>query len=108
VDAIGELNVANLAKVKVFVQAKRYKLGSKITANTVRQLRQAIPFGGQGAFITTADFQTSAHETALEPRIPRIGLVNGRQLVDLLVEHWEDIPAEFHTSLGLKRGLVLA
>jgi restriction system protein len=28
VDAIGELNVANLAKVKVFVQAKRYKLGS--------------------------------------------------------------------------------
>jgi hypothetical protein len=107
VDATGELNVANLAKVKVFVQAKRYKLGSRITANTVRQLRQAIPFGGQGAFITTADFQNTAHETALEQGFPRIGLVNGRQLVDLLVEHWEDIPAEFQTSLGLKRGLVL-
>jgi hypothetical protein len=38
----------------------------------------------------------------------RIRLVNGRQLVDLLVEHWEDIPTEFHTSLGPKRGLVLA
>src|SRR5204863_2603427 len=55
VDATGELNVANLAKVKVFVQAKRYKLGSKVNTNTVKQLRQAIPFGGQGAFITTAD-----------------------------------------------------
>jgi restriction system protein len=106
VDAIGELNVANLAKVKVFVQAKRYKLGSKV--NAVRQLRQAIPFGGQGAFITTADFQTAAADMALEAGFPRIGLVNGRQLVDLLVEHWSDIPPEFRERLGLKPGLVRA
>src|SRR5690606_18669771 len=92
VDATGELNVANLAKVKVFVQAKRYKLGAKVSANTVRQLRQAIPFGGQGAFITTADFQNAAADVALEPGFPRIGLINGRQLVDLLIEHWGDIP----------------
>lgn len=108
VDAIGELNANNLAKVKVFVQAKRYKLGSKISANTVRQLRQAIPFGGQGAFITTADFQSSASDVALEPGFPRIGLINGRQLVDLLVEHWDDIPSEFRERLGLRPGLVKA
>lgn len=107
VDAIGELNVSNLAKVKVFVQAKRYKLGAKINANTVRQLRQAIPFGGQGAFITTADFQSAAADVALETGFSRIGLVNGRQLVDLLVEHWDDIPVEFQQRLGLKPGLVL-
>jgi restriction system protein len=106
VDATGELNVANLAKVKIFVQAKRHKQGTKITANTVKQLRQAIPFGGQGAFITTADFQKSANDVALEPGFPRIGLVNGRQLVDLLVEHWDDIPQEFRTRLGLRPGLV--
>jgi predicted Mrr-cat superfamily restriction endonuclease len=108
VDATGELNVANLAKVKVFVQAKRYKLGSKVNASTVRQLRQAIPFGGQGAFITTADYQGGAAEVALEPGFPRIGLINGRQLVDLLIEHWTDIPPEFRERLGLKPGLVLA
>jgi restriction system protein len=108
VDATGELNVANLAKVKVFVQAKRYKLGSKISASTVRQLRQAIPFGGQGAFITTADFQSSATDVALEAGFPRIGLINGRQLVELLIEHWSDIPSEFQERLGLKPGLVLA
>lgn len=108
VDATGELNVANLAKVKVFVQAKRHKAGSRIKASTVRQLRQAIPLGCQGAFITTADFQKRALEVALEPGFPRIGLVNGRQLVDLLVEHWDDIPEEFRDQLALKRGLVLA
>ncbi len=43
---------------------------------------------------------------ALEPGFPQIGLVNGRQLVDLLVEHWEDIPQEFTDCLGLRPGLV--
>ena len=106
VDATGELNVANLAKVKVFVQAKRYKLGSKINANIVKQLRQAIPFGGQGAFIITADFQGAAADVALAIGFPRIGLINGRQLVDLLIEHWDTIPPEFRERLGLKPGLV--
>ncbi len=106
VDATGELNTANLARVKLFVQAKRYKLGTKISGSTVKQLRQAIPFGGQGAFITTADFRKAANNLAVEPGFPRIGLVNGRQLVDLLVEHWGDIPSEFRERLGLRPGLV--
>jgi predicted Mrr-cat superfamily restriction endonuclease len=106
VDAVGELNLSNLAKVKIFVQAKRYKHDSRISANTVRALRQAIPRDGQGAFITTADFDRKASDVALDPQFPRIGLINGRQLVDLLVEHWSDIPSEFHEKLGLKHGLV--
>lgn len=106
VDATGILNVANLAKVKIFVQAKRYKRGSKINANVVKQLRTAIPSGGQGAFITTADFQGAAAEVANEIGFPRIGLINGKHLVDLLVEHWNDIPEEFQTKLGLRIGLI--
>lgn len=108
VDATGELNVANLAKVKVFVQAKRYKLGTKISANVVKSLRQSIPRNGQGAFITTADFQSAASDIASDPDFPRIGLINGNQLVDLLVEHWNEIPKEFQERLGLRPGLVLA
>ena len=34
VDATGELSVSNLASVKIFVQAKRYKLGTKDTTST--------------------------------------------------------------------------
>jgi restriction system protein len=108
VDATGELNVANLAKMKLFVQVKRYKIGTKIAAKDVKALRQSIPSGGQGAFITTADFQSAASDVALEAGFPRIGLVNGQQLVDLLVERWADIPKEFQNKLGLKSGLVRA
>jgi hypothetical protein len=108
VDATGELNIANLAKVKVYVQVKRYRLGSRIRASTVKQLRQSIPNNGQGAFITTADYDRQADAVATEHGFPRIGLINGRQLVDLLVEHWVDIPLEFQERLGLKPGLVLA
>ena len=95
VDATGELNIANLAKVKMFVQAKRYKLGSKVSAHVVKQLRASIPSTGQGAFITTADFQAAPPTWRLQHEFPRIGLVNGRQLVDLLVEHWSDIHRNF-------------
>lgn len=108
VDARGELNIANMAKVKIFVQAKRYQLGSKIAANVVKSLRAAIPRDAQGAFITTADFDKKAAGIALDPDFPRIGLINGNQLVDLLIEHWDDIPSEFRDRLGLKQGLVLA
>lgn len=106
VDATGELNIANMAKIKLFVQAKRYKLGSKINANVVKALRSNIPAGGQGAFITTADYQKAAKEIAVEQGFPRIGLINGEQLVDILAEHWNDIPIEFRDKLSLKIGLV--
>lgn len=106
VDATGELNVANMARVKIFVQAKRYKNGSIINANTVKALRANIPSGGQGAFITTADFQKKALGIAVEQGFPRIGLINGHQLVDILAEHWDDIPEDFRQKLNLKTGLV--
>ncbi len=106
VDARGELNVSNLAKIKIFVQAKRYRLGSKVSTSDVRKLRQAIPNDGQGAFITTADYRAKATDVALETGFPRIGLINGHQLVDLLIEHWGLIPQEFRERLGLKPGLV--
>ena len=106
VDATGLLSVAGLAEVKVYVQAKRYKSDVKIAAKVVKQLRTAIPSGAQGAFITTADFQQGAAEVASQVGFARIGLINGRQLVDLLAEHWDDIPLEFQVRLGLKKGLV--
>ncbi len=106
VDVIGELNLSNLATVSIYVQAKRHRVGSKVSRNDVMKLRQMIPFGGQGAVITTADYHHMAPEIALEPGFPRIGLINGQQLVDLLTEHWASIPLEFQERLGLKPGLV--
>jgi restriction system protein len=106
VDATGVLDVANMAKIKLFVQVKYRNLNKLVKASEVKALRASIPAGGQGAFITTADFQKQAKEIALEPGFPRIGLINGRQLVDILAEHWNDIPEEFQRKLNLKVGLV--
>ena len=85
---------------------QRYKLDAHIQTGVVKALRANIPSGGQGAFITTADFQKKATEIALEQGFPRIGLINGKQLVDILAEHWNDIPSEFQEKLDLKLGLV--
>lgn len=108
VDAEGTLDVGGLAKIALKVQAKRYKVSSRINEKTVREFRGSIPNGAQGAFITTCDFQGKAHDTATDPKFPRIGLVNGRQLVDLLTEHWAAIPEDVRDKLGLRSGLVLA
>ena len=43
---------------------------------------------------------------ALEQGFPRIGLINGKQLVDLLIANWNFIPCDFQERLGLKIGLV--
>ena len=108
VDVKGTLNNSGLVRVDVYVQAKRYKLGSKVGAGDVRKLRQVIPGGGQGAVITTAGFQKKAYDAATEHGFPRVGLIDGRQLVDILVEHWDNIPEEFHDKLGIRPGLVPA
>ena len=107
-DVIGELNVANLARVRLFVQAKRFDT-AKVSDKAVKDLRKVIPQGCQGAVITTSDFDSKAREAAGEPGFARIGLIDGRQLVDLLIEHWSaESLVPFHDQLGLKPGLVPA
>jgi len=109
VDATGELDLYNLAKVKIYVQAKRYQIGDRISAKQVKQLRQNIPNNAQGAFITTSDFAKDALKVAVEPGFPRIGTINGEQLVDLLAAKWEnlDLPDELKQKMSLKRGLIV-
>ena len=108
VDFQGTLSVANAAQINITGQVKRYRPGSKIGPNPVRDLRGRIPIGGQGTFVTTSDYTANAREVAEEPGFPRVGLINGEQLVDLLTEHWRDIPDEFRTALALKPILVPA
>lgn len=107
VDVTGELNVSNLATVNLSVQVKRYK-SKNLHASDIRKLQKAVPTGGQGAFVTTTDYHQDARDAASDPAFPPIGLINGHQLVDLLIEHWNDIDPEFQEFLGLKPGLVPA
>ena len=108
VDVIGTLHVSTLAEIQLFVQVKRYQPDSKINKSAVQMLRAGIPFGGQGALITTSHYSNNARLAAEEEGFPRIGLIDGRQLVDLLTLHWTLLPEEFRDRLGLKPGLVPA
>lgn len=106
IDVTGDLDIANMAKIKLIVQVKRYDIHNKINDRDVKALRQNIPNGAQGAFITTSDFQKKALDVAIEPGFPRIGTINGNQLVDILVEKWNEIPSDFREKLGLRLGLI--
>jgi len=106
VDAQGEIDIYGMARVKVHAQAKRYQLGARIGAAEVKALRASIPQGAQGVFITTGEFQRRAREIALEPGFPRIGTIDGEQLVDLLTEHWGDIDKGLRQKLRLRPGLM--
>ena len=108
VDFRGVLNVSNAAQVNITGQVKRYKRDSKISARPIRDLRGRIPIGSQGTFVTTSDYTKDARRVAEEDGFARVGLINGEQLVDLLTQHWQDIPDEFRDTLGLKPILVPA
>lgn len=108
IDVIGILHVSTLAQVQLFVQVKRYQPKNRINKAEVENVRRGIPFGGQGAFITTSDFAKGAVSAATASGFPHIGLINGSQLMDLVLEHWANIPEDFRDRLDLKPGLVPA
>ena len=124
IDVRGELDLQGLASVKLVVQVKRYKRTNTIAAGAIRQFRADIPMDYQGAFITTSSYQGKARGEAEREGYKRIYLVDGRQLVDLLSSHWDELvnlwnrnsdgssdeggDFGFEEKLGLKRGLVLA
>ena len=101
VDVEGILEVATIARMTVVVQVKRYELSKRVSATAVKQLRQSIPFGGQGAFVTTSDFQRKAYDVAQEEGFPFIGLTNGQQLVGLLQQHKESLSDWLAEKLSL-------
>lgn len=107
VDAEGEMDLFGMASVKLYVQAKRYKLDSKIGRKDVLKLRQKIESGAQGAIVATCGFTDDALSAAVETGFPRIGTINGSQLVDILSQKWDELPEEIREKLGLKRSLEL-
>lgn len=117
VDVTGSLE-SILVNVNVYVQAKHYKKNTKIGKNAVQELLGAILGKGHGAIVTTADFNRQAHLAVSERGFPyHISLINGRRLVELLMEHWnseqlaaspDDDALSWHERLGLAQGLVLS
>lgn len=85
IDVTGIYRATGLTGVSAAVQAKRWK--ANVQAPTVTSLRGSLQVHQQGIIITTSDFSKGAHAEAMAPNKTHIGLINGKELVDLLVKH---------------------
>lgn len=87
IDVRGTLVVGDVVRIKMAVQVKKWKLKNNILAPVVQQVRGSLGVHEQGLIITTSDFSAGAIKEAAQPDKTPIALMNGEQLVMLLMEH---------------------
>jgi restriction system protein len=85
IDVRGTLVVGDVIRTRMAVQAKKWK--KNVQAPIVQQVRGSLGTHEQGLIITTSDFSAGAREEAERPNAVPVGLMNGEQLVALLVEY---------------------
>lgn len=85
IDVRGTLVVGDVVRIKMAVQAKKWKLKSNIQAPVVQQVRGSLGVHEQGLIITTSDFSPGAVKEATQTNKTPIALMNGDQLVMLLM-----------------------
>ena len=88
IDVRGTWKVADGILIKMAIQAKRWKKGHNVHSDVVDNVRGALDASERGMIITTSDFSRGARENADNPnKSSTISLVNGEQLVKLLVQY---------------------
>jgi restriction system protein len=85
IDVRGTLVVADVIKTHMAVQAKRWK--NNVQAPVVRDVRGGLGVHDKALIITTSDFSMGARLEAERPNAVPVALMNGEQLVALLVEY---------------------
>lgn len=91
IDVRGTLVVGEVIKTKMAVQVKRWK--NNVQTPVIQQMRGSLGAHEQGLVITTSDFSSGAKIEAERADATPVGLMNGDQLVDLLIEN----------NIGIKR-----
>ena len=87
IDVRGTLVVGDVVRIKMAVQVKKWKLKNNIQAPVVQQVRGSLGAHEQGLIITTSDYSSGAVKEAAQSDKTPIALMNGDQLVILLMEH---------------------
>jgi restriction system protein len=85
IDVRGTLVVGDVIRTRMAVQVKRWK--GNVQAPIVQQVRGSLGTHDQGLIITTSDFSSGARTEAERLNAVPVALMNGEQLVHLLVEH---------------------
>jgi restriction system protein len=86
IDVRGVLVVGDVIRTRMAIQAKRWQ-GHNVQAPTVQQVRGSLGAHEQGMIITTSSFSKGAQDEAMRANATPVALVDGEQLVELLIEH---------------------
>jgi hypothetical protein len=103
IDLRARLVVGGVTDVRTAIQVKRYTSGS-IGGPAVRELRGGLGPHERGLIITLSTFSNDARREAAEPDRSPISLVDGDQLMDLLIAHEVGVSASHVTILELDEG----
>ncbi|HBJ34514.1 MAG TPA: restriction endonuclease [Planctomycetaceae bacterium] len=85
IDVRGTLVVGDAIRIRMAVQVKRWK--DNVQSPTVQQVRGSLGAHEQGLIVTTGDFSPGARKEARRIDTAPVGLMNGQQLVSLMLEH---------------------
>jgi len=99
IDVRGTLVVGGVIQTRMAVQVKRWK--HNVRAPIVQQVRGSLGAHEQGLIITTSDFSTGARTEAERPDTTPVALMNGEDLVNLLIENDIGIRRASHDLIEL-------
>lgn len=87
IDVRGTLVIGDVVRIKMAVQVKKWKLKKNIQSPDVQKVRGSLGVHEHGLIITTSDFSPGAIKESTQANKTPIALMNGDQLVMLLMEH---------------------
>lgn len=113
IDFEGVLNVFGVASVNLQVQVKSYE-NTQIGPKEITSFRGAMKKDFQGCFVTLSDFNKKAIENAGDPKKIPVTLIDGKKLIDIFINQYDDIIAamreeendELADKLKFKKALI--
>ncbi|MCL4266668.1 MAG: restriction endonuclease [Anaerolineae bacterium] len=102
IDVRGTLVVGDVIRTRMAIQVKRWK--KNVQSPIVQQVRGSLGSHEQGLIITTSDFSKGARTEAERPDTTPVALMDGRQLVQLLVENDIGIQRTAYDLIELDEG----
>jgi restriction system protein len=85
IDVRGEMVTGDVIRTRMAVQVKHWR--KNVEPAVVREVRGSLGTHEQGLIITSSTFTKSARQEAERGNATPVGLMDGEQLVKLLIEH---------------------
>ena len=106
VDVIALTDPLGIRGPRIKVQVKRH--AAKVSVDGIRSFMGVLADGDVGLFVNTGGFTRESEKEARHHEKYRLMLVSLRRLLDLWVEHYDQIPEEYRRLLPLRAVQYLA